>query len=64
MYKVVRTGGKVVIIDWNGKTIYSADPTDLVVYEGAIGEPTTDEVGKLNDSQLLLALTKAIKLPF
>ena len=62
MYKVWRSEGRVTINDWKDQVVYSADPTALILYEGA-GGPTTDEVGKLTDSQLLVALAKAIKLP-
>ena len=62
MYKVVRANGQVTIYDWHEKVIFSVSNGSFILYESGLG-PTTVEVDKTTDDQLLTFLAKAIKLP-
>ena len=62
MYKIVREDQKVQILDWNGKIIYSVPEDAIVVYVNAVGKTDTAKANKMSDEQLLLALSKAVKL--
>lgn len=64
MYKINRTGNKVVILDWQGKVVYSADEDSILLYDSGAGVTTTDKIGQMSDEKLLLALSKAVKLSF
>lgn len=62
MYRVSKDGTRIVISDWKGVVVYSADPDAIIVYEDPGGRVTA-RIKDLTDEQLLLALTRAIKLP-
>jgi hypothetical protein len=63
MYSVSKDGTRIVIRNWKDEVVYSADPDSIIIYESG-GGPITSKIKDLTDEQLLLALTKAIKLPF
>jgi hypothetical protein len=64
MYKVNRENGRVVITDWKGKIIYSVEGDAIIIYSQIDGSTASARAGKLEDEQLLIALSKAVELPF
>lgn len=62
MYKIKRTDEGVTIFDWQGKIVYHADSDSILLYEGIKGVKVTNRVDQLSDEELLLALSKAVKL--
>lgn len=62
MYKVHRNGGTVSIIDWKDTVVYSADKDSILLYETIAGVKVANRLEQMTDEQLLLALSKAVKL--
>jgi hypothetical protein len=64
MYKINRTADKVIILDWQGKVVYSADKDSILLYESGAGVTSTNKIAEMSDEQLLIALSQAIRLSF
>ena len=62
MYKVHRKGGVITILNWKDEVIYSADNESILLYEATAGVKVTKKIVDMSDEQLLLALSKAVKL--
>ena len=63
VYKIMRNGGRTVIMDWNGKAVFSTEDDAYVLYRDATSDILfTSRVADLNDAQLLQALATLVKL--
>ena len=63
MYKVERKDGRVIVVDWNDKPVYSASDESYIIYKpGVTANPTAVRLKALTDDQVLTALATAITL--